>query len=506
MAISNQLIKRITIKNLKSIRDLELSFEGSNVTAILGPNGNGKSTVLHALACAFQPNTEPADATNSINPGENYKFSKWFLPSPDAQWQGSELEILHSYRDGAAIHENVSRTYSKRTDRWSPRYEDRPKRDTFYIGIDKCVPLIETENRVSRVNYATSLVQQAIIDTILEKASYILNRRYTAYTKNTTSSGKWFIGVAVDGLTYSALSMSAGEQKVFLILEKVFKSPKHSLILIDEIDLLLHDLALRKLIEVITERATDKSIQVVFTTHRETVTELSAIINIRHIINKSGKTLCFNETKPDAINRLTGRQPRPLEIFVEDNISGAIVSKIATQLRLSKYISIQKYGAAVNCFTILGGLILGGDNCANSLFLLDGDVYSEPREKTERINSILTGNDNIAIQRRELALEKISQYNLPDDVKPEQFIHQAICRLDPAGEDERAEIIECAREIVAVDESHKYIKDIISRLGWDSSVGISRIIDIFATSNEWQNFVLPVQEWLRSQAENVIEQ
>src|SRR5690606_10552845 len=182
--------------------DLEMSFGDSPVTAVLGPNGNGKSTVLHALACAFQP----------VSDGENYKFSSFFLPSTDALWQGSRLEITHSYRDGASVHENIVTEYSKNTDRWSPKYARRLSRDLYYIGIDKCVPLIESENKATRIHYSTENMGEAVILEILQKASYILNKQYSAFNIH-TASGKQFIGVESGGLRYSALSMSAGEQK-----------------------------------------------------------------------------------------------------------------------------------------------------------------------------------------------------------------------------------------------------------------------------------------------------
>jgi len=67
MAITNQFVHHIEISKLKSIRELDLSLDGYNVTGILGPNGNGKSTVLHALACAFQP----------VANGDDFKFSNF---------------------------------------------------------------------------------------------------------------------------------------------------------------------------------------------------------------------------------------------------------------------------------------------------------------------------------------------------------------------------------------------------------------------------------------------
>ena len=144
----------------------------------------------------------------------------------------------------------------------------RPKRDLFYLGIDKCVPLIESEKKQGRMNYSTQTIQEDIFNEILEKASIILNKEYSAFNIHDAGNGKKFISVVANDLKYSALSMSAGEQKVFMVLEKIFKAKKYSLILIDELDLLLHDMALKKLIKVICARATQKKLQVVFTTHR----------------------------------------------------------------------------------------------------------------------------------------------------------------------------------------------------------------------------------------------
>ncbi|HCD8994779.1 TPA: AAA family ATPase, partial [Escherichia coli] len=123
------------------------------------------------------------------------------------------------------------------------------------------------------------------------------------------------IGVESEGLAYSSLSMSAGEQKIFLILETILKADKNALILIDELDLLLHDEALKKLIDVISIHAEDKNKQIIFTTHREMVTTLSDKINIRHVVNIQGRSYSFEETKPDAINRLTGKSTTPIEIY-----------------------------------------------------------------------------------------------------------------------------------------------------------------------------------------------
>ncbi len=344
MQISQQRLHKLEITKLKNVKDLCISFESKNITGILGPNGYGKSTILHALACCFQPPNEEQ---------EDYKFSNFFLPSPDALWEGSELKIIHTYRQASQLHENVEQSYGKSSDRWKPIYKRRPTRNIYYFGVDSCVPLIEAEKRNVKINYSTSNVSEDIITTILEKASYCLNRQYDAYNIHDPGKGRKFIGVEANGIRYSALSMSAGEQKIFLLLEKIFRATKYSLILIDELDLLLHDSAMKNLIKVVSERAQSHNLQVVFTTHRESILELSNLINVRHVFGTSEKTLCFNETKPDAINRLTGSQPRLIEVFVEDDLAVAIIKKVAGQLGISRHVSVQRFGAAMNCFTVL---------------------------------------------------------------------------------------------------------------------------------------------------------
>lgn len=491
--ISQQNLESLYVRKLKNLIELEIDFEGLPVTAILGPNGNGKSTVLHALACAYQP----------VCIGENLKFSNFFLPSTDALWNESYMEITHTYRDGPTQHNSVKTIYEK-TSRWTPIYARQPKRNVFYIGIDKCVPMIETEKKQAKINYATNEVEEEIFTTILQKASEILNRRYLKYNIH-TASGKDFIGVEVDGLRYSALSMSAGEQKVFYVLKTLYNAPKYSLILIDELDLLLHDKAMMALIKVIYARSKDKFLQVVFTTHRETVISLSNLVNIRHLLTTPKKTLCFNNTTPDAINRLTGEQPKPLELFVEDDLSSAIVTKLASQLRGKRFVSVQRFGAASNSFTAVSGLLFSNQNMVNTLFVLDGDVYSTPMEKQQRLNKVITGTDDLSEGYRTQAIGVIKQYNLPQGVKPEPYLHELICNIPNSDNEEFQEIIDAAVDIVVPDESHKYINDIIDRIGLERKVGLSKIIDLVATTEEWEKYTADIKEWLREKIEPLLE-
>lgn len=488
MPISEQYLRSINIIQLKSIKNFEMDFLDKNLTGIFGINGCGKSTVLHALSCIYKPLN-----INLIN----YKFSQFFIPSTYSIWSGSKFSIIHDYRDGADVYHNIETEFSKQADRWAPKYERRISRHVSFIGIRTTVPTVELETQNTVIRYQTTPLNDDLSNTIRQKASSVMNRNYDLYHLNTTQKNKSYIGVRYNNINYSSLSMGAGEQRIFFILREIFKAPKNSLILIDEIDLLLHEDALRRLINIINERAVDKNIQVVFTTHNQTILDLSAIINIRHIFQTPVKTFCFNETKPDAIFRLTGKPVRPLEIFVEDDLSKTIIKKICGELKVSKYVDIKEYGAAINCFTAVAGVILNTENNLNNiLFVLDGDLYRSNDEKRERLNKVLTGTTEEFEQKRDYGQTLIRQYNIPIDHKPEQYIHTLICQLPQQQNEEYNEIINVARQIQAVDYSHRFIDDIITRMDFERSVGLSKIIDIFSLSPEWSNFKQSIEEWI----------
>jgi ABC-type lipoprotein export system ATPase subunit len=295
MPISQQVTHRLSIKKLKGITALdEIRFDEKPLTAILGPNGCGKSTILHALACCYKP-------VGGVDQ-QNWQFRDFFTPTTDATWAGSSLEMVYSYRDGTTQYENVRTEYRKIADRWSPRYANRPERYLKFIGIKSCVPRIEEESYTSAINYQTEAHADAGL--IMAKMGSVFNRAYNELNLHRAHAGRQYPGLALLGTRYSALAMGAGEQRVLEILSAVFNAPKYSLILIDEIDLLLHTAALSQLIRILFQRATDKTLQIVFTTHRESVLEHKDMVSIKHIHTigvEPPKTYCFSNTKPDAL-------------------------------------------------------------------------------------------------------------------------------------------------------------------------------------------------------------
>ncbi|EAY26340.1 AAA family ATPase [Microscilla marina] len=486
--ISQQILHEIKYKQLKNLSNFTLNLEPHPITGIFGPNGSGKSTIIYSILCVYQPTKE--------NPHRiDYNPRKLFTPTTHTNYNGSSFDIIHSYRQGKIERKHVKREYTKNK-RWKPRYTDRPERDVYFIGLDTCVPEIEKEKSETLITFTTKELNDKSSQNIKQKAEFILNRSYQKYNSHDFKK-KVFKGVCYDNISYSSLAMGAGEQRVFKILEVLFKADKYSLIVIDEVGLTLHTDALNRLLEVLLEQAKKQNIQIVFTSHREEVAKMDKI-NIRHIHQTQGGTICFDNSKPDCMARLTGKQERILEIFVEDSLSEAIVRKVVENLNVRRHCSIKIYGAIQNSFPLATGLYLKGDNLDNTLILLDGDKYQTEDEKTKQMKKHFTGSEQDADEKRTNALKCIRQYCIPDGFSPEQFVHNKLKEIS----DDDDEIVKAARQINAVRDKHDFVDQIITQLGYeDYQVGLNKVADKLFESPCWSDYVKEISDWLGQRAQ-----
>lgn len=386
-------------------------------------------------------------------------------------------------------------TFGKANDRWTPRYERRPLRHVHYIGIDTCVPSIERERAVSFLELTASPIADDVVGSILDAASRVLNRPYGSLSVHAGKKRK-FRGVEYQGLSYSSLSMGAGEQRVIEILDRVFRAKKYSLILIDEVDLLMHEDALRRLITVINERAIDKSLQIIFTTHRESLLARSDIA-MHHIFSANGGTLVLPATHPDVWQRLTGDAKRSLEIFVEDDLAQAIVNKICFDLGVRRHVETVIVGAASNLFTLAGGLALRGEDLQNKLVVLDGDVFRSQEERVKEVCRVVTGHGARVESVRQSVLSAVRMFDLPEGCWPEKFIHSL---LAASSGDDLDEMSDLAKFIGVPMEKHGFINQLVEMMGEIRAVALARIVDKVSRTGEWQEYVRPISSWIADRA------
>lgn len=477
-----RMLEEINIENLKGISNLSLKFD-RNITAIMGVNGSGKSTILHALACIYAP----------YQKGENYKFSYFFTPNPDASWNGSCFTVVnYDFNEK----KKLFKKYEKKKDRWV-RYASRPQRDVYFIGIASCIPEIEVEKKTSFINYISKTLNDKMAEKIVSAASYILNKDYEELLSN-ISGKKQYMGVHTKGgKVYSALSMGAGEQRVIKILQIVYNANQYSLILIDEIDLLLHADAFRKMIKKLYEIAEERNLQIIFTTHSLEMQHLTKYVDIRYIEQRNGKMLVYDSINPDLLYKMSGEMNRKYSIYVEDNFTAAIVRQIAQDLKMQRYISVINYGSIENSFVVAAGKVLSGENTENVLIVTDGDKYITTEEKIKRLEDILSGNEMEHGEKIEQALSIITQFNLPKDTSPEKFIHSLLISMDSL-----EECVTCAKNITSVDDKHKWIGNIVEQMGIGEQI-YSTIMSVVSEHEAWGEYINNVNEWIKKKRQEM---
>lgn len=481
-------LKQVMFKKLKGLSDATFKFSKS-LTAIMGVNGSGKTTVIHALACAYQP----IDGGHS----ENHKFPEFFIPNTDSLWQGSEFTVTNDKTDINKNVTTITKKYSKVIDRWTPIYASRPKRNVYYIGIETCLPEIEKKTKQTIIKYSSKNMEDKISKKIIGEAAYILNINYDLLLDNIYKK-KHFNGVELTtGLKYSSLSMGTGEQRTIKILTTVLSAEPYSLILIDEIDLLLHVSSLKRLIERLSDIAEKHNLQIVFTTHALEMAELVQYVTIQYIStldlgNNTKRTFVYDNISNDIVLDLTGNSIHPLKIFVEDDLAMIIVNNTLRKLNMSSKTDVIKYGAIDNSFTLAAAKVLAKDDITNVLIVLDGDEYRTNAEKMKQIENKLTGTENDAKIKQKSALLILSQFNLPEKTSPEEFLHNILINYG----DSKDPLVSESLKIKSVKDKHEYIYNLCKKLNIEESIIVNDIIKIVKDSSEWENYIDPINAWL----------
>lgn len=485
---SQQRLKSLSITGLRRLKNLEISFEGKDVTGIFGVNGCGKTTLLYVLLCLY----------NQKNSVSQFNFGNFFKKCSPNEFDDTEIIADVSYRIGQDIHDtNVTYKKSAGSDRWTPKTSRRPERKVYFLGISSSVPSIENEKE-NTVNY-TFDGDNNLDNGILGLARRILGIQYTQISRTRRNNKDYYHATVQDGANYFSISMGAGEQRVLRLLEVIEKVENYSLVIIDEIDLTLHNAALMRLINYLVEKGRSRHIQFIFSSHSEALTKRKDI-NVRHLLQTPKKTLCFNESNPECMESMTGEILRPIEIYVEDILAKTIVAQVAKELGISKRVVIKQYGSCTNAFVASSGMHMLGQSLDHKLFVLDGDACCTEEEREKQLKKYYSGTEPDKEQKRDEVLRHISQLDLPDGELPEKYINH-ILREDI--ENQNAEIVALAKSIIEPDDSHKYLDDIIDGLGDEESIGLYKVIEELSKHPEWKSYTKSVRNWLINEKNNL---
>jgi hypothetical protein len=352
------------------------------------------------------------------------------------------------------------------------------------------------------IHYTRQEANDSVSVLVRDTAGQILNKVYTHLHRVTYRYGsRRSVGVTTAGMTYAGLSMSSGEQRVFRILETVFGAPKDSLILVDEIDLFLHQDALVRLVEKLHAHCAAKNKQLVFTTHFPPIAALHDKVSVLTLHRAAEKTVVWRGYSHEALRHITGVQERPLRIYVEDDVAEAVISHVASVLGVRRFVQFGHFGPASNAYTMGAGLFLSGASLENTLFVLDGDKDAKAIERREQVKRVLTGDQPVHDEQRKALLKKIRALSPPEILSPEQMLNRMLHAVEVAGlQPADVALLEIAHAVVNVPERHRFVNHIIDQTGESRAVALSKLVALAARSPEWTRYVRITRIWLTRRA------
>lgn len=331
---NNRMLRGIKLweGSLRGLTLFDLRFDFP-VTAIAGRNGSGKSTLLAMACCAFHGKEDGFKLARRNIP--YYRFSDFFMQraeETDATAISIHYFISHdNWRKGPGFEEGkgigAQLRQKKKGGKWND-YDRRLQRTVVFIGIDRVVPHIErSQSRSYRLNFSPA-PPQGWEDRVRAAVSKVLDKPYVQYKQ--LRHQKYSLPIVHVGDTvYSGFNMGAGENALFEIFSTIYSCGQSALIVIDEIELGLHVLAQRRLMEELKKACLQTNCQVICTTHSKEIFECLPDDGRVFIESKGGKTHITTGISPlYAFAKMGARDAHELDVLVEDEVARCIITNI----------------------------------------------------------------------------------------------------------------------------------------------------------------------------------
>ena len=133
--------------------------------------------------------------------------------------------------------------------------------------------------------------------------------------------------VIADGHTYSGYNMGAAENALINILTTIYSCQQSLLLVIDEIELGLHEEAQIRLVRELNELCFERHLQIICTTHSPVILEALPPEGRFYLERVSGDTTVSTEYLLNLHSgKLSGNYNAELDLFVEDEMARTIVN------------------------------------------------------------------------------------------------------------------------------------------------------------------------------------
>jgi predicted ATPase len=381
-----EVIVRMRVNGFRCHRGTEVDIR-SPVTAICGPNGTGKSTLLQLAAVAY---TGPDGAAFKLTDffARNSELDRTAF-SPDTfvrydLWQPEEKIRSHVIR-------------RNRRDAGWDGYRDRPVRRVYLAGVMHYVPLWEGQDFRFRNAERLTVASHTLV--AHKRTSEILDLTYDKRTRHTVryrTRSETLLSVARNGAAYSETNMGFGEARVQMLLDDIEQLPNKCLVLLEEPETSLHPAAQARLGEYLVDLALEKGHQVLVTTHSDALMQALPPQSVVYLHpTPDGATPLPGVTPAYARCLLADGETKALTVLVEDVCAKYVLEEIVrlADNQLLRAVSVVPAG----CRNPDGSLQGGGKDAIRQVMdalrqsglkivaVLDGDEKDNPAKQVFKL-------------------------------------------------------------------------------------------------------------------------
>lgn len=413
---------------LRGLQKFEISFKYP-ISVIAGTNGAGKSTLLALAACAYHNQDDGFSLPGRKLP--YYTISDFFVQSEDeVPPDGIRLSYRFLYDDwrktsdlptGVGFGWQVRK--KEKGGKWS-NYRRRVERNVVFLGIERVVPHSERSVSRSYKHYFRRSKPRGYEDTVRKVVGRIIGKQYDEFWFRQHSRYR-LPHVRSRTTIYSGFNMGAGENALFEIFSTIYAAPEGLLIVIDEIELGLHESAQRRLMDELKRVCQDRHIQVICTTHSPTIFARVPPEG-RFYIERHETTILSTGISPEyAAGRLAEQNSNELDIFVEDGIAEQIVQAVlpTTLRRRINILPIGSAGAVIRQMTAR----FKDKPTRGCIAILDGD---QQQQEDNHVRSFLRALESEKDKESETEWIKARIGFLPGACSPEQWILKQLTGSD----------------------------------------------------------------------------
>jgi len=282
-----------------------------------------------------------------------YRFSDFFIQSSEEIPPGGiyiGYQILHNnWKKSRHRPSGVGLAWQarmkKEKGKWS-KYSSRVRRNVVFFGVQRVVPPSEKSVSKSYRSYFSDQAPAGWENRVREAVGRILGAVYDDFKMKTYRKYRLPV-VSAQGVAYSGFNMGAGENALLEIFSTIYATPKGTLLVIDEIELGLHENAQERLMQELKKICLDRHIQVICATHSPAILEAVPPEGRFYVDSFSGKTIVTPGISAlYAAGKLSGKKTGELDIYVEDIISAALIESFITA-DVRKRVNIVPIGSPV---------------------------------------------------------------------------------------------------------------------------------------------------------------